>query len=136
MSYKILVVDDNEMNRTLVAKILELEGYTVRTAGSGADALLAVTDFMPDLAVMDVMMEDMDGYTLCRKLRQPPYSVEFPVFMLTAMNSEYEKAQALAAGADDIWSKPFSLDLFCRRVEEFLEAGKPAGPGAARSGQS
>jgi len=78
---------------------------------------------MPDLAILDVMMPDMDGYELCKKLRQPPINAVVPIILLTAMNSEMERQLALKAGANDIWSKPFDMELFRRRIGDLL---KPA----------
>jgi DNA-binding response OmpR family regulator len=83
---------------------------------------------MPDLAILDVMMPDMDGYELCRKLRQPSISAKMPIIMLTAMNSPLERQMALEAGANDIWSKPFDMDVFRRRVDELLKASRPTDP--------
>ena len=123
MPYSVLVVDDNDMNLTLVAKILELEGYRVVLARNGREAIHAVELSMPDLAILDVMMPDMDGYELCQKLRQPPLNVVVPIVLLTAMNSDMERSLAIKAGANDIWSKPFDMELFRRRVGELL---KPA----------
>jgi CheY-like chemotaxis protein len=120
MSYRILVVDDNDMNLTLVSKILELEGYQVTVACNASDAIQSVVDDMPNLAILDVMMPDMDGYELCRKLRQPPIGAKMPIVMLTAMNSSTEKQLALDAGANDIWSKPFDMDTFRRHIGELL----------------
>jgi CheY-like chemotaxis protein len=121
MPNQILVVDDNDLNRTLIAKILELEKYQVTLAGNGTEAIQAVTRAMPDLAILDVMMPDMDGYELCRILRQPPLNARIPIVMLTAMSSEEEKRLALAAGANDIWSKPFDMDVFRKSVGELLK---------------
>jgi CheY-like chemotaxis protein len=121
MPNQILVVDDNDLNRTLIAKILELERYQVTLAGNGTEAIQAVTRAMPDLAILDVMMPDMDGYELCRILRQPPLNARMPIVMLTAMSSEEEKRLALAAGANDIWSKPFDMDVFRKSVGELLK---------------
>jgi CheY-like chemotaxis protein len=121
MPYQILVVDDNDINLLLVSKILEIEGYRVRTAGNGMRAIQAVLAQAPDLAVLDVMMPDMDGYELCQKLRSHPINATFPIVMLTAMNSDMEKQQALHAGANDIWSKPFDMDAFRRRINELLK---------------
>lgn len=123
MAYSILVVDDNDMNLMLISKILELEGYQVTSARNGKEAIQAVVDKMPDLAILDVMMPDMDGYELCQNLRQPPLNVAVPIILLTAMSSDMEREQAIKAGANDIWSKPFDMDLFRKRVGEFL---KPA----------
>jgi CheY-like chemotaxis protein len=121
MSYRILVVDDNDLNLSLIAKILELESYQVTLARNGTEAIQAVTRAMPDLAILDVMMPDMDGYELCQKLRQPPLNARMPIVMLTAMTSEEEKRLALAAGANDIWSKPFDMDVFRKSVGELLK---------------
>ena len=121
MPYSVLVVDDNDMNLTLIAKILELEGYRVVVARNGKEAIQAVELSMPDIAILDVMMPDMDGYELCKKLRQPPINAVVPIILLTAMNSEMERQLALKAGANDIWSKPFDMDLFRRRVGELLK---------------
>jgi CheY-like chemotaxis protein len=122
MSYSVLVVDDNDMNLTLIAKILELEGYQVVLARNGREAIQSVMANMPDLAILDVMMPDMDGYELCQKLRQSPLNVVVPIVLLTAMNSEMERSLALRAGANDIWSKPFDMELFRRRVGELLKS--------------
>jgi CheY-like chemotaxis protein len=123
MTYSILVVDDNDMNLALIAKILELEGYHVVLARNGREAIQSIVHAMPDLAILDVMMPDMDGYELCEKLRQPPLNVVVPIVLLTALNSDMERSLALKAGANDIWSKPFDMELFRQRVGEFL---KPA----------
>ncbi len=125
MTFHILVVDDNDMNLTLVSKILELEGYEVALASNGTEAVQSVMSSMPDMAILDVMMPDIDGYELCRKLRQPPISAKMPIIMLTAMNSPVERQMALEAGANDIWSKPFDMDVFRRRVDELLKASRP-----------
>ncbi len=123
MPYSVLVVDDNEMNLTLIGKILELEGYKVVSARDGLEAIRLVEDAMPDLAILDVMMPDMDGYELCQKLRQPPLNFAAPIVLLTAMSSDMERSLAIKAGANDIWSKPFDMDLFRRKVGDLL---KPA----------
>lgn len=122
MTYCILVVDDNDVNLSLVSKILELEGYQVRVARNGMEAIQSVMHDRPDLAILDVMMPDMNGYDLCSKLRKPPLNAGMPIVMLTAMNPEVEKQQALAAGANDIWSKPFDMEMFRKRIGELLQA--------------
>ena len=123
MTYRILVVDDNDMNLFLLAKILELEGYQVTLAHNGIEAIQSVVQKMPDLALLDVMMPDMNGYELCRKMRQPPFNTQIPIVMLTAMSSEGEREDALEAGANDIWSKPFDMELFRQRIGEFIKKG-------------
>jgi len=121
MPSHILVVDDNEMNLFLLAKILELEGYQVVMAHNGMEAIQSAMEKKPDLALLDVMMPEMNGYELCRKMRQPPFSMEIPIVMLTAMSSEGERVQALEAGANDIWSKPFDMEVFRTRIGELLK---------------
>jgi DNA-binding response OmpR family regulator len=121
MSLSVLVVDDNDMNLALVSKILEMAGYQVRVACNAQDAIESIQKDMPNLAILDVMMPDMDGFELCRKLRQPPNNVIVPIIMLTAMSSPTEKQLAKEAGANDIWSKPFDMDLFLKRVGKLLK---------------
>ena len=116
----ILVVDDNDINLKLVSKVLELGGYRVITARNAKAAFQIVQESVPDLAILDVMMPDMDGYELCRTLRQPPINAKFPIIMLTAMSDEVEHSLAMQAGADDLWSKPFDMDQMQSRLEALL----------------
>jgi CheY-like chemotaxis protein len=127
MPFNILVVDDNDINLILLGKILEIEGYQVIMAHNGLEAMQAMGQNHPDLAILDVMMPDMNGYELCKKLRQPPISTKIPIVMLTAMSSEGERALALEAGANDIWSKPFDMDLFRQRIGIYLKDGQLSG---------
>ena len=131
MTYTILVVDDNEMNLSLMSKILELEGYQVRLAYTGIEAIQSVIQKMPDMAILDVIMPDMNGLELCRRLRQPPLNVTVPIVLLSAMNAETERNKVLEAGANDIWAKPFDLEVFRKRINELLKSphssGKPEG---------
>jgi CheY-like chemotaxis protein len=121
MPYHILVVDDNDMNLALLSKILEYEGYQVSTAQTGNAAIQLAVENMPDLAILDVMMPEMSGYDLCRKMRLPPFRKKFPIVLLTAMSSDEERTLALEAGANEVWNKPFDLDLFRQRVGELIK---------------
>jgi Response regulators consisting of a CheY-like receiver domain and a winged-helix DNA-binding domain len=127
MTYTILVVDDNEMNLSLMSKILELEGYQVRLAYTGIEAIQSVIQKMPDMAILDIMMPDMNGLELCRRLRQPPLNVTVPIVLLSAMNAETERELVVEAGANDMWAKPFDLEVFRRRVGELLKPTHPSG---------
>jgi CheY-like chemotaxis protein len=127
MTYTILVVDDNEMNLSLMSKILELEGYQVRLAYTGIEAIQSVIQKMPDMAILDIMMPDMNGLELCRRLRRPPLNVTVPIVLLSAMNTETERERVVEAGANDIWAKPFDLEVFRRRVGELLKPAHPSG---------
>jgi DNA-binding response OmpR family regulator len=117
----ILVVDDNDMNLALLSKILEYEGYQVSTAQTGNAAIQLALENIPDLAILDVMMPEMSGYDLCRKMRLPPFSTKFPIVLLTAMSTDEDRALALEAGANEVWNKPFDLDLFRQRVGELIK---------------
>jgi DNA-binding response OmpR family regulator len=121
MPYRILVVDDNELNLDLISKILELDGYEVATADSGDIALEKVGDFKPDLALLDVMMPDMNGFELCRRLRQMPVTMNMPVIMLTAASAEEDRIMAKKVGANDLLGKPFSLDVLNERIRTLLK---------------
>ena len=120
MSFHILIVDDNEMTLDLLTKILELDGYKVTLAHNAKEAIDSAVQKMPDLVLLDVMMPEMDGYELCRKMRQPPFNAKIPIVLLTAMNSDGEQAQAQEAGADEIWSKPFDMQKFRQRIGELV----------------
>jgi CheY-like chemotaxis protein len=125
MTFHIMVVDDNDTNLILLAKILELEGYKVTQARNGMEAIQSVIQKFPDLALLDVMMPDMNGYELCRKLRQPPFETKIPIVLLTAMNSDGEEVLAREAGANEIWSKPFDMEKFRRRIGDLLDNHRP-----------
>ena len=121
MPYRILVVDDNELNLELVSKILELDGYEVVAADSGELALQKVGEFKPDLALLDVMMPDMNGFELCRRLRQLPVSMNMPIIMLTAASGEEDRMMAKKAGANDLLGKPFNLDTLSEHIKVLLK---------------
>lgn len=102
----ILIVDDLAQNARLLESVLVPRGYRVVIAGSGAEALARVTDDPPDLVLLDILMPGIDGYEVCRRLRDQPATAVLPVVMITASGGQ-EKLRALEAGADDFISKPF-----------------------------
>ncbi len=105
---RVLVVDDNSMMRTLVRLALRSDP-TIRVdeVDCGAAALAKIALEPPDLLILDVMMPDMDGYEVCRRLREGLCSSRIPVLMLTALISDEARAKGFAAGADDFMVKPF-----------------------------
>ena len=117
----LLIVDDEPVNLVLLTHLLEPE-YQVRAANSGADALrAAVSEPLPDLILLDVMMPDMDGFTVLTKLREDPASRGIPVIFVTAMDAiEYER-KGLELGAVDYITKPFSPPIVLARVHTHLE---------------
>ena len=128
---EILVVDDEAAIADLVEVCLKNEGYTVYKCGSGEAALTCVARQHLDLAILDVMLPDMDGFTLCQTIRQHHL---FPIIMLTARVEDMDKIMGLTLGADDYITKPFNpLELVARvkaqlrRYTRYNEAEKGAG---------
>ena len=112
MQTEILVVDDEQEIADLVELYLGNEGYAVRKFYSAQEALASGLENPPELAVLDVMMPKLDGFTLCRRLRE---KYTFPIIMLTAREEEIDKITGLAIGADDYVTKPFRpLELVAR----------------------
>ncbi|MCI9493401.1 MAG: response regulator transcription factor [Lachnospiraceae bacterium] len=113
---KILAVDDEQDIRNLLKECLELEGYLVYTAKNGMEAMENIRR-NPDLIIMDVNMPDMDGYTVCGKIRD---YVDCPILFLTARTQEQDKVSGFQAGGDDYIVKPFGMDELLARVEAHL----------------
>ncbi len=113
----VLVVDDEVNILEMIRRTLQLEGYRVLTAASGEAALIVFDQEIPDLMLLDIMMPGMDGYTVCRRVRQ--FS-QIPIIMVTAKGSDEEKVAGLDAGADDYVTKPFSSQELAARVRAVL----------------
>ena len=112
METNILIVDDEAAIADLVEVYLKNEGYTVHKFGRAGDALACVASTPLDLAILDVMLPDMDGFTLCQKIREAHL---FPILMLTARVEDMDKIMGLTLGADDYLTKPFNpLELVAR----------------------
>ncbi|HET8927772.1 MAG TPA: response regulator, partial [Microbacterium sp.] len=115
---RVLVVDDEQMLTDLLSMALRMEGWDVRTAGSGFDALQGARDFDPDAMVLDIMMPDLDGMAVLQRLRQSGNDV--PVLFLTAKDSVSDRIAGLTAGGDDYVTKPFSLEELTARIRAVL----------------
>ena len=115
---RLLLVDDEENLRSMLEAALRYSGFDVCSADTGRLALAMVDDVAPDLILLDVMLPDLDGFEVCRRLRSAGSSV--PVVFLTARDSTDEKVQGLTMGADDYLVKPFSLDELVARVGTVL----------------
>jgi pilus assembly protein CpaE len=120
MSTRILVVDDTELNLKMVGAILQKDGYEVVTARNGLEALEVIKTKPPALAILDVMMPDMDGYTLCERLRENSITGKIPIIILTALSGVEDKIKAFDSGADDFLAKPFEPQELRARVKVLL----------------
>jgi pilus assembly protein CpaE len=132
MSSRILAVDDSPLILKLIAGVLSPAGYEVHTASSGTEALAQVGEIQPELIILDVTMPGMNGYELCRTLRQMPVAANLPIIMLTSLDSLENKIKGFEAGADDYMLKPFQAAELRARVEALLlRSSAPASLGIA-----
>ncbi len=122
---RILIVDDELGILKYLRANLEAEGYEVLAAMNGVQALQTLETELPDLIVLDIMMPEMDGLEVCRRLRQ--WS-QLPIIMLSALDDEVDKVQCLDLGADDYITKPFGKDEFIARVKAVLRRAEAASP--------
>lgn len=106
MGIRVLVVDDNFLNVRLLEELLKTASYEVATAMSGEAALEKLRQSRPDIVLLDVMMPGMDGYEVCRRIRQSEKTARLPVIMVTALDKPTDREMGLAAGADDFLTKP------------------------------
>lgn len=130
---RILVVEDERDIAALVAYHLTKEGYRVRTAEGGTEALEAAASERPDLLILDLMLPGLSGYEVLGELRRRPELIEVPVIVLTARRDEADRVKGLELGADDYVTKPFSPRELVLRVGAVLRrAQSPAVAGASR----
>ena len=130
---RILVVEDERDIAALVAYHLTKEGFRVRTAEGGAEALEAAAAERPDLMVLDLMLPGFSGYEVLQEIRRRPELVDMPIVVLTARRDEADRVKGLELGADDYITKPFSPRELVLRVAAVLRrAQSPAVAGAGR----
>ena len=129
----VLVVDDAAQNLDLLSEILMADGFEVRPVKSGGLALVSAQTVIPDLILLDIKMPDMDGYEVCRRLKQDPRTRDVPVIFISALEESVDRLQAFQVGGVDFISKPFQAEealarvrthLALRRVQTTLERQK------------
>lgn len=116
--FKILIVDDEKFVRRTISRVLSCEGMATFEAGSGPEALHMVKQQSFDLIILDIVMDDMDGFEVIRRLREQ--GVLTPVFVLSGRQADNDKVFALGIGADDYVTKPFSTSVLCAKVKACL----------------
>jgi DNA-binding response OmpR family regulator len=121
---RVLVIDDDDDIRTLVAELLQRAGLEVDQANDGRTGLRAFHQSPPDLVVLDVSMPDMDGWQTLERIRDLS---DVPVMMVTARGAELERVRGLQAGADDYMVKPFGRQELVARVQALLRRARPTG---------
>ena len=119
---RVLVVDDEPYITDLVATALRYEGFDVAIAGRGRDALALVESFRPDLVVLDIMLPDLDGFDVQRRLSDR--GGRLPVLFLTARDATEDKVRGLTVGGDDYVTKPFSLEELIARIRAILRRAR------------
>ena len=115
MAQRILVVDDTPQNIKLLGDLLRMKGYQVTTAANGEEALSSIAAEPPDLVLLDIMMPGLNGYQVCRKIRENPATALLPVVLATSLDPAQERVKGIEAGADDFLAKPVNqAELFAR----------------------
>ncbi len=120
-SYRILIADDEPHIRQILRFTLERAGYQVFTAADGEEALIRANEIKPSLVLLDVMMPKIDGYEVCRKMRQDFSLNQIPVIMLSARGDQRDRVAGLEGGANDYLVKPYSNEELLLRVKNVLE---------------
>ena len=117
---KLLLVEDNEMNRDMLSRRLEKKGYTVTIAVDGAQALVQAASGAPDLILMDMSLPVIDGWEATRRLKADPATRSIPVIALTAHAMSDDRDKAMAAGCDDFDTKPVDLQRLLEKIGAML----------------
>jgi len=116
----ILAVDDDGQVLRSVKRVLESAGFEVHTATNGPEALAMIAHQRPDLVVLDIIMPEMDGIEVCRRIRADPFTARLPILFLTAKGRPTDIAEGLDAGGDDFLTKPFEVVELPARIRALL----------------
>lgn len=122
---KLLLVEDNEMNRDMLSRRLEKRGYTLALAVDGGQGVAMAKSELPDLILMDMSLPVMDGWEATKQVKADPATKGIPVIALTAHAMESDRQKALDAGCDDFDTKPVELARLLTKIEELLKKFPP-----------
>ena len=134
MPAKILIVEDDLQSLKLIGLMLQRRGHTIIAAQGGVQALAKTESDQPDVVILDIMMADLDGFEVCRRLRSNPKTSHVPIMMFTAKTMVSDKVAGFQAGADDYLTKPIHPNELASRVEAILQRSMTSQPAAAPSG--
>lgn len=121
MSKKVFLVDDDDMLRKMTELLLSKKGFEVFAIENGTKALQQLKTLIPDVILLDVMMPDMDGFSVCREIRLNPATASIPIIMLTALDNVENKVKGFEVGADDYQSKPFEINDLVTRINTMTD---------------
>ena len=113
---RILVVDDHVQNCEIIGDVLTAWGYDVYNAFHGMEALKAVTTYRPDLILLDVMLPGMNGFEVCKKIKNNPQTADIPIIMLTVLNEVEDRIRCFDVGAEEFLSKPVNYNELKNRI--------------------
>lgn len=120
---KILVVEDEINTSELLRRFFEILGYRVISAHTGADAVTMVEEEMPEVIILDIILPDMNGYEVCKRLRTNSKTRQIPIIFLTQKDERHDRLEGLSLGADDYITKPFDIEELRLRVHNILTRG-------------
>lgn len=121
---RVLIVDDSAANLDVATRMVETMDLSTTVASNGKDALLQVDKAPPDIILLDLMMPELDGFEVCRRLKSNPATRNIPIIVLTALNDADDYIQAIECGADDFMNKPFNLPVLQVRLKRLLKEKK------------
>lgn len=123
---KILLIEDNELNRDMLTRRMQKRGYQIVTAADGEAGVAMAQNEAPALILMDVSLPGIDGWEATRRIRAAPATRHIPIIALTAYATPGDRETSLAAGCDDFDTKPIDLSRLLGKIENLLKRGSPA----------